>query len=193
MVSLKQRDTINLDCCGGLGNQMFMYAAGIYYGKRFGKRLDIVKPPISRQRYGSYARPFQLTAFNIREHVREADVVDRLCFSRNPKVRTIKSLVAKCLNCEIISEPAEHQFHADLHRESTNTGLFLSGYWQAFGYVTAIEPELRERFVLQSVVERRTQEFADLILFGKDVRFLCICGWEITRKFSTRPGRMERK
>src|ERR1700733_2371113 len=93
-----------LNCSGGLGNQLFMYAAGVYFARRFGRSLELVKPDAGRQSFGGYQRSFQLNRFQIDEPVREAGALDRIFFSRNEKIRRWRHPIARSFGSEVIEE-----------------------------------------------------------------------------------------
>src|SRR5258708_1507321 len=62
-----------LNCSGGLGNQMFEYAAGLYFATQLNRQLEVVQPLPQHAQWNGYSRPFQLSHFVIRSKIRETE------------------------------------------------------------------------------------------------------------------------
>jgi hypothetical protein len=152
-----------LNCHGGLGNQMFEYVAGRYFAQKLDLALEVVEPPAKRQNWHGFPRPFQLNEFCIREAVRQANPIDRLFFSGNPRLKTWHATVGNLLGAQLIVEPKSYHFTADLQRDPRKKSTYLTGYWQASGYAQALEPEVREEFRLRSPLHARNLTYAQQI------------------------------
>ena len=152
-----------LYCSGGLGNQMFEYAAGRFFARRLGKALEVVKPPVSKQRWREYKRPFQLDAFRIEETPREMRTQDRVFFSGNPRVRQWHGLIGGVVDSEVLQEPAIYRFHADLAADPHKKNTYLNGCWQAAAYVEAVQAELRAEYRLRAPMQERSRAYAEQI------------------------------
>lgn len=159
----RSKHRLVVNCDGGLGNQMFEYAAGLYFSRKFDGALEIVKPLPSRQLWNGYKRPFQLNHFYIQAKVREARLLDRLFFSESPRLKRWQSKLAGILRCELIKEPAAYLYHADLRRNPTKTTTYFIGYWQAASYVEAVEADLRTQFRLRVPMQNRNHQYAEQI------------------------------
>ncbi len=154
---------IILNCFGGLGNQLFMYAAGLYFASKCGHALEIVKPELGRQKYGEHSRPFQLDQFGISEPIRTAGILDRLLFSRRQSMAPWRSLVARSASAELIDEATEYCFQPPPAGGSAARRTYMSGYWQAAGYAQSDEHALRERLTFRYPPSATTREFAGMI------------------------------
>lgn len=146
-------------CPGGLGNQMFAYAAGLYFAQKFGKIPRFVKPGVPQQISNGFARPFLLEAFCIRESIREATPIDTLHFYTGSRLQFFSKVARSVLRSELIYEPAEYVFHPELQCDPSYMHTYLKGYWQAAGYPGAIEHKLRKEFCLRAPMRAEHQEY----------------------------------
>ncbi len=148
---------------GGLGNQMFGYAASLYYAKQWAAPLELLSLPESRSSSYGYLRPFQLSHFQIDSSVRVASLLHRL---HQTNVKQLKPIVAKgnsCVGIVCLPEPREHVFHADLKPPEGARRVYLRGYWQAYGYVRAMETQLRNDFRLRTAPSGHNRDMLDRI------------------------------
>jgi hypothetical protein len=127
---------------GGLGNQMFQYAAGrrLAESRRTNLALDI-----SGFR-GYQLRRYELDAFSIPEQIITLPQIDawaRECAGRK-------------LPFAYVKEPHFH-FHPALL--SAPGDAFLEGYWQCERYFADIAPLLRETFTVRLPLDERNQAF----------------------------------
>ena len=67
----------------GLGNQLFQYAAGLWFAKKYGANLEIIKEQEQNAASFGHPRPFLLSKFWISAPVRELSALDRLLCSRS--------------------------------------------------------------------------------------------------------------
>ncbi len=132
---MKPKDTnqLYINCIGGLGNQMFMYAAGRYFARTLNRTLEIVKPVARSQESLGYKRPFQLDVFCFEETLRETRFLDRIFFSENPRLSKPAAKIAHLLGAEILREPATYHFHQEVESDPSCRSSYLCGYWQASG------------------------------------------------------------
>ena len=56
----------------GLGNQLFQYAAGLYFARRYSAQLEIIREPEERAVSFGHPRPFLLSKFRIAAPVRSS-------------------------------------------------------------------------------------------------------------------------
>jgi hypothetical protein len=142
---------------------MFEYAAGLFFQQKLGRTLEVAKPILRHAQSNGYPRPFQLSEFRIRAGVREAGLIDRFFFSTNPRVKALHTVVGRVLGAQLLDEPAAYWFHPEVEDHPSRRVAFLTGYWQAAGYVRAVEPTLREEFVLRAPPQARNLQHAELI------------------------------
>ena len=147
----------------GLGNQMFKYAAGLYFSRMFQRSLEIVKPLASRQQWNGFSRPFQLSKFCIEAPVREPSPMDRLLFSGTERIRRWHHVLERLTNVELLEEPSIYRYHARLDHNTASATTYMNGYWQAARYVEAVEPELRAQFRLRDPLSQSSAAYAEKI------------------------------
>jgi hypothetical protein len=148
---------------GGLGNQMFGYAASLYYARQWGAPLELLSLPESRSSSYGYPRPFQLSCFQIGATVRVASLIHRL---HQTNVKQIKPVVAKCNSCLgvfCLPEPKKYAFHPTLKPPEGTRRVYLRGYWQAYGYVHAMGTQLRNDFRFRTAPIGQNRNLLDRI------------------------------
>jgi hypothetical protein len=135
---------------GGLGNQLFQYAAGMYYGKRYGCRLTIAADPDRHAHSQGSPRPFLLGEFRLSVRARPAHLAEEFLVSRNPRVKRASAVARALFGTLLVVEPEEHRFFPDLPFERRPRVVFLRAYWQAAAYAAAVEAELRRDLTLKN-------------------------------------------
>ena len=115
---------------GGLGNQMFQYAAGKSLSLRLGVSLKL---DVSYFR-GQNLREYELIFFNIEEDI----AYSHLQFPWGKKFLERMGLT---------SYYREKHFHYDANFESLGVPICLEGYWQSYKYFMAIDEVIKNVFV----------------------------------------------
>ena len=152
-----------VNCSGGLGNQMFEYAAGKFFARRFNRVLEVVKPSESKQQAHGFKRPFQLDAFRISLTPREASLFDRVFFSGNPLVQRWHGVLGRLFDAQANQELSAYWYRPEIDIYPNRKNAYLKGYWQSAAYVKAVEAELREEFQLCASLKERNRADADRI------------------------------
>lgn len=152
-----------VNCDGGLGNQMFEYAAGVYFAREFGRSLEVMKPILKQQQWNGYRRPFQLSEFRIAAPVREAGVLDRVMVSRSDRTKRLRRVVGRIVRAEVLAEPQAYTWQSNQISRPSRPRAYLLGYWQAAAYADAVSSSLRREFTLRSEMRKRNCEYAELI------------------------------
>lgn len=144
----------------GLGNQMFQYAAGLYYAKRYGAALRIATDIESRAHSSGYPRPFLLSQFAISAPHRELTFMERLLISTNPRLHVPSGALRRSLGIQVIRETAGERFHflPDLPLGRNARSIYLAGYWQVHQVADAVADDLRAEFTLRKAPEGRNSE-----------------------------------
>jgi hypothetical protein len=155
--------TLLLDCGGGLGNQLFEYAAGLYLAAQWNMHLKVVRPISAHAQWNGFARPFQLTEFKITSPVMEATLLDRAFFSNNPKVKRLLPLLQTLLRAKLVREGRPYHYDPEIGAETTASRMYVAGNWQAASYVAWAEAQLRREFVLRNELSEINQRYADKI------------------------------
>ena len=152
LLAFKAGDWVGMNVCvkqlSGLGNQLFQYAAGMYFAERYGGRLTILQDTSEGVlSHGQYSRPFLLSKFAITAPVRVRSRFDQRMLaerSRFPALQhAVKVLGGIAVRAE--TEAQRHHFIEDLHLPRGVRRLYLSGYWQAYEYAEAVAPQLRQQ------------------------------------------------
>src|SRR5882724_266484 len=142
----------------GMGNQLFQYAAGLYYSKRYEAPMKVVRDhPKRLQSYG-YSRPFMLSYFSITSPVRDLTLFERLIFS--PRVDL--SALRQALGIEVFLEPLDQRFTflEDIPFDRRARVLYLYGLWQTFRMVEEVADRVRAQLTVREPAQ------------GKDLRVL---------------------
>jgi hypothetical protein len=150
-------------CDGGLGNQMFEYAAGLYFARAFSRTLQVLKPIVAQQQWAGYSRPFQLSELCITAPVREAGKLDRMMVSRSTKMKRARGVLRPLLRAETVEEPQAYAWQPSRVDTPSQRSAYLLGYWQAAAYVEAVAPQLREQFTLKKPLQPHNRRYADTI------------------------------
>jgi hypothetical protein len=145
---------------GGLGNQMFQYAAGrcLACTLNTGLKLDI-----SPFRHDPL-RDYELSVFNIQETIASDADLNRVrrplsWMIRHP-VEALKSVIHQDVPVRYVRE---RQFHFDPEIPALPDNVYLEGYWQSEKYFRKIEPLIRQEFRLRVAPGAIVQELAGRI------------------------------
>jgi len=152
----------------GLGNQLFQYAAGLYFAEKYHADLQIaIDPPLQAFSHG-LPRPFQLSLFAITVPARPVRPLEKLMQSWNPKLKPAAYLLRTLLNVDFIEEPQPYRFCPDLPFRNTADKSYIRGYWQAAQYAEAVATRLRSDLVLRNAPSGRNQEVLQEIQNNSD-------------------------
>src|SRR5271170_8482985 len=127
----------------GLGNQLFQYAAGLYYATHYQAELRILIDPSKGPASRGFPRPFQLAAYHVSAPMRKANVFEQLLCTRNKKFEMTAAVVRSLVSARLWSEPMRYRFYPELPYRKPPATVFLRAYWQAAGYAQAVEERLR--------------------------------------------------
>ena len=136
----------------GLGNQLFQYAAGLYFADRYkGKLLVIQEPDEGTLSHGKYSRPFLLSRFQITSPFRLKNRLDHLMLSQGPRGLKVSAPLKALGRIAVRHETRELRSHfiEDLVLPSGVRTLYISGFWQAYQYAEAVAPQLRKELRLR--------------------------------------------
>lgn len=142
----------------GLGNQMFQYAAGLYYAQKYGADLEIAIDPAGRASSQGSPRPYQLSEFGITVSARETGPLERLMQTWNPRLRSTGAVLRKLFSTALIEESAQYRFHPDFPGKITTDNVYIRGYWQAAQYAERVRNRLRSDLVLRKPASGKDAE-----------------------------------
>jgi Glycosyl transferase family 11 len=116
----------------GLGNQLFQYAAGLFFAKRHGATLEIVQEPDRYAVSFGHPRPFLLSYFNISTPVREFTLWDRLM----------------CSGTVVYVQPfvEDGTFLPALPVPQSTRNVYVEGNFQAYQFAQDVEQRVRSEF-----------------------------------------------
>jgi hypothetical protein len=145
---------------GGLGNQLFQYAAGLYFAKKYGAALEFIKLPDDCA--GSYGHPrlFALSNYCITEPFREANSWDRLMWTTSLKKKLLVSF-AKYVSRTAVWQQLEENvwtFLPELPIPQSTQCIYLKGYFQAYRYGQEVEQQLRTELRLREAPSGKNLE-----------------------------------
>jgi hypothetical protein len=149
----------------GLGNQLFQYAAGLYFAKRYSGTLEILREPEERAVSFGQPRPFLLSKFSISAAVRSFSAVDLLLCSNAWAKRPVAGAARWVTRTGLYSPPFETDWiHIkELPVEPGMKRVYLNGYFQAHQYAAAVEDQLRRELVLREAASGKNLEVLDRI------------------------------
>ncbi len=149
-----------MNICGGLGNQMFQYAAGRRLAHH---RHTELKLDLRGYRGGSEVRPKELAAFQrpIKLYdlsITAATASDEEIFQlsdrfvrRSTRDRLVRR-VRKYVKSNFLWPPShivERQYRFEPHILDLPDNVFLDGYWQSWKYFSDIVPTIRLEFQMK--------------------------------------------
>lgn len=129
---------------GGIGNQLFQYAAGFAMSMAWNVPLVLDLPPARREQFLGHPRKFALGEFAITSNIVPFNRFQRLLASRQKCLSRLLWPVRKLLSLELVDEVPGHPFDESLLRgRPTARHVSLWGYWQSYKWAEQYEEALR--------------------------------------------------
>lgn len=151
--------------CGGLGNQLFQYAAGRYFANKYRAALRIaVERPEKLTSHGQ-PRPFLLSRFAITATFRQISTVERLLLSISPRIELATRPVRAARSIQVVREthPQVHIFDPNLRIADRTRTAYLVGMWQCYPPVEEMACDLRAELSLREPAHGQNGELARMI------------------------------
>lgn len=154
----------------GLGNQMFQYAAGRFYAKRYGAKMSMVVDPAQNAMSHGYPRPFLLSHFSITAPTKELSSWDRMILMPSRWMKPASIAFKRSLGIQVVTEKIEQRytFMPDLDLQKHAQTVYLVGYWQAHRLADEIADELRMEFCFKEPAQGKNLEILDQIRRSKN-------------------------
>lgn len=145
---------------GGLGNQLFQYAALLYYGRRYAADMRIAVDPEWNAQCNGYPRPCLLPHFSVRTPLEDRSLADRVFMTDKAWLKAAVTPWKKARNVQVFTEQIEdrYRFLRDLPLERETDTLYLQGYFQNNDMVEAVADELRADLTLKEPPRGRNLE-----------------------------------
>ena len=151
--------------CGGLGNQLFQYAALRYYAKRYGAEMRIsVDPEWNALSYG-YPRPCLFSHYSITVPMKERSLWDRLILTGKPGLAASVAPFKAALKVQVFTQQPEHRysFSPEIPLDGAINTLHIAGWWHNYIMVEEVARELRTELVLKEPAQGRNLEVLNQI------------------------------
>jgi hypothetical protein len=129
----------------GLGNQLFQYVAGLFFAKKYGAALQIIREPEVMASSFGHPRPFLLSHFCITEPVRALSLWDQVMCS----VATVKKPIAVparlASRTVVYRQPVNQDgtFLPALPISSSTKYVYLDGNFQTYKFAGGVEQRVR--------------------------------------------------
>ena len=145
---------IVVQLAGGLGNQLFQYAAGRALAERHGVQLRLDLRALHNRNTTDTPRSYALAPFA---------VTGSLASWLDLRVIAIQERVGIAAKLKEVGHGYNAAFDQAGHR------IYLEGYWQTERYFTSIEPTIRQEFRLLSSLSQQNAALLDAISGGNAI------------------------
>lgn len=126
---------------GGLGNQLFQFAAGLALARRHSTTLKIDTSFLNADPAGHYTKRYlELNVFDIALEEATEEDLRRFPLQENRYIRKLKEWLPVSFDTHVFNERGHH-YNTYFSRLPANT--YLNGYWQSERYFKNCSTELR--------------------------------------------------
>ena len=150
--------TIHSIINGGLGNQLFQYAAGVYFAQAWQAKLRLYTPG-DEGWTREYPRPYRLAVFNLPQQARPSGLLARVVrsqrYDRLPGGRLLLRILS---GASVINEKDTHAFTPADQFPAPGRNVWMLGYWQAAGYAQMVADVLRQHLTYTTPATGRNEE-----------------------------------
>lgn len=145
---------------GGLGNQLFQYAAGLALAERLGSELKL-----DLSFYKNHGlRTVELDQFNTR--ITEASEEECAPFVQQHLLKRVFYRLVPPYRRPVYKQPG---FGYDPFFEKAKDGKYLKGYWQSWKFFHPIEEQIRRQYQLKPASTEHLREMADTFRTEKTI------------------------
>lgn len=144
---------------GGLGNQMFEYAAAKGLAARLGVELKLDKAWFAQIAPGDTPRHYELDSFKLKQ-----DFLDfKPFFAGDNLVSRAKALVAPAFGRKALKLYKEPHYHYSVNLLKQQNNTYLDGYFQSEKYFAHIRKELLDDFTWAKPTTGKNKKLLDVI------------------------------
>lgn len=152
---------------GGIGNQLFIYAAAKALALKLNTDL-VLNINTGFKDDHVFNRDFELSHFNIDY---KSNRILSFDYKKGNIFRTISSKIGRNIfypTCKYIKEPSENQY-SDVLSKCNNLNVFIQGYWQSEKYFKEYEQEIRNSLIFDTRVVHDMEHRCASIFNGSGV------------------------
>lgn len=150
---------------GGLGNQMFQYAAARRLAHLHDTELKLDLSFLESRQMGYTPRSYELSCFNIKAGIASAREVAEITGRGKNWLESVLVNVRQATGLSLLDRNvfSERHFHFDPAVLDLPDNLYLEGYWQSERYFKDIEEIIRSEFSLSAPLTGGSQKIAQEI------------------------------
>jgi hypothetical protein len=148
---------------GGLGNQMFQYAAGRCLAHLHKTELKLDLSYLNKDPQNKYTkREYKLDVFNLKaEFANENDIKPFLPLDRGKISNTLMRKLP-ILYSKVVANESGHKFMKEFY--SFPKHVYLNGFWQSEHYFEPVEDVIRQEFTIKESLSKENSELCNKIV-----------------------------
>lgn len=150
---------------GGLGNQMFQYAAGRRLAQRYNAELKLDLSHLGGNQDGITPRSFDLKHLNITAAIASPREMAEMCRPVPSRIEYLWLWLRQSVGLKK-TRPyllREGQFHFDPELLHAPDNVYMEGYWQSERYFADISSIIRREFACKAPLAGANLELAEMI------------------------------
>lgn len=166
---------------GGIGNQMFQYAAGKALAEHHGVelKLDISDFQFYTDRW------FSLNHFNIKAEIASEEEISKFAGKNKSKsLMIIKERLGRLLHRKKRKMYYEPHFHFDNNFFNLPANIYINGYWQSEKYFDKIKSKILTDFLFLEPPVGLNKEISEEILSSNSISIHIRRGDYVSNKFT---------